>query len=414
MDLLCLKCGEEILGSILDKFDNVTFLRDSWDLANAQYNPKTLGRVARHYEVNSIDSVEELSDVYADLLSRGMLPPKCLSGAEYGIFAAGYLNTLIQNSGRPAQIAAASRDKRLMKNYFRNAQLPHANFAASVTLDDIPGLALKYPVVAKPACGTGSFNTVRITDASGLKNYLENLTFHPALYSHTITVEEVLKGDEYHIDAVWRDGKCIFTSISRYIIPRSEVMHDVTKNGSCVLPKSEYSKLYDTVVPLQAALFSQLGLTSGVTHTEFFFDGTDLRFSEFATRFAGAYAVEGLYYATGFDYVEEWLLVEAGNSTYSAAKEGSFSYGGWLNFSPLKDGIVTSVPTREQFLELPWVKDVKRMIEVGDNYQFDNPSVWGVFIAISANSFDNYCERVQELYRTFSIGIDETKAQRTV
>ena len=85
-----------------------------------------------------------------------------------------------------------------------------------------------FPIVAKPAAGTGSFNTAILQTADDLDAFVSTEQLHPALASHQWAIEQKLEGDEYHVDMIWQGGEIVFTSVGRssesiLVCSRSEV-----------------------------------------------------------------------------------------------------------------------------------------------------------------------------------------------
>ncbi|WP_339060731.1 ATP-grasp domain-containing protein [Tepidibacillus marianensis] len=406
MNIVCFKFNEDILANCLEKCDKVIFIQDQWDIENMNYSQSLMDRVFLRYDVNSIDSIEELAAVYSDIQSRNINIEKAISGAEYGIFAAGYFNALIKRNTLDLMVSISSRDKRMMKRHFNNVGVNYAKYVPSYDIYQLQsGIhhGLEYPIVVKPVCGTGTFNTEIVYSEKELIEYFEKLNMHPAVLSKLITLEEYINGEEYHVDIVWRDGLCKFISISKYLIPRIEVLKYPTKNGACVLSNRQYESLYKTVKEAHEKISENIGIKNGVTHTEFFIKNGIVYFSEIATRFAGAFAPEAIAHATGVDIIDEWIRAEIGEASLIPNEIKEYKNYGWLNFSPLTNGIIDKIPTEEELLKTPWIKQVNIRLKSGDNYFLNNPSIWSIFLIIEGESFEDFESKVEELYKLYRI-----------
>lgn len=408
MTLICIKCNSAILEQILKYCERVILIADVWDNQFMDYKPELINRLYLKYDVKTLDSVEELSAIFVDLKTRGVQVDHALSAIEHGIFASGFINTLLFQNVQHINFAIATRDKRAMKSKFKELGIPCANFmTVSGETEANPELKqnLRYPLIAKPVCGLGSYNAEKIADKQELISYFSRSKPHPAIVSKQITVEEYIEGEEYHIDAIRRDNKSIFSIISKYIVPVIQVYKDPTLNGSCVIRPDEDQELYKTVNEMQEKLSQALGIENGITHTEFFYHHGKVIFSEIASRYAGAYIPEAIHESTGINIIDEWIRLETGMPSNIPGNNVEARNCGWINLSPLREGIIEKIPPEDELLRTPWIKKVRTRIKLGDNFKFDNPSNYSIFLAIEANSYSDFLEKAKLAHELFPIQV---------
>lgn len=411
--IVCLKFPESLLSHLLDLESEVILIRDGYDVLNETLSESLQSRLTAIYEVDRIDSIEEMSGVFVDLeLKYPGAIRSVLSGAEYGMFGAAYLRSALGIDPREPDLAITVRDKRWMKKAFVDAGIPCARIISNYQPGD-PVPSDMFPVVAKPAAGTGSFNTAILLTPEDLADYVSTEQLHPALASHQWVVEQKLDGDEYHVDMIWQHGKIVFTSVGRYMVPRLTALDIPSRNGSIILSPEQYADLYRTFGELMAKFGAAKGLTSGVTHAEFFVDTDGQPFiSEVATRFAGAAVPQAIRSALGVDIIDAWMRVELGLEPDLTGHADGYRLAGWLAVSPTKDGLVCAVPTEADYLEVDGVADVVIKVSPGQTYRHDNPSNWCVLLTITASderSFMNCCD---DLYTKLPIQIQSCRAKQ--
>lgn len=408
MNIVAFKCNDTILNAYGEKVDNIYLILEEWDELNVKYHSHTLSKVTQVFKIKTIDSIEQLSSIYADLKSRNIKIDKAISGAEYGSFAAGFFNSLLCNDTHYLDLSLNSRDKRSMKDLFEYASLNYAKYYPSYSEEDFKnGLKhnLQYPIIVKPATGTGSFNTQMISNEKELENYFNNLSLHPAIFSNLLTLEEFIDGDEFHIDIIWKDGQVKFINISKYLVPRLAVMQNPTKNGSVTLNPDKHKQLYSSVLNECMKINEKLGLKNGVTHTEYFEKNGKRFYSEIATRFGGGGTSDSIETAWGVNIIEEWINVELDNNINI---DYNYLYdGAWLNFIPLKNGKVIELPNIKDIENIDWINTVQPFIKTNDYFSFDNPSTWGIIISLKGESFDDINDKVDYLYQNFHYVLNE-------
>jgi predicted ATP-grasp superfamily ATP-dependent carboligase len=140
----------------------------------------------------------------------------------------------------------------------------------------------------KPISGQGSLG-VEILD----KNFEEKDTkFEPCL------IEEYIHGDEYSIE-------CFVNQNTIYTLVVTKKKH--YSSNKCLDQENQYfgdisEKLQNSLQDVNNSVISALGITSGITHSEYIYDGSSWFLVEIASRGGGSGISNAIVpYLTGFD-----------------------------------------------------------------------------------------------------------------
>lgn len=395
---------------VLDQADEVYAVLDRSAGCRA-LPPETLRRFAGVYRVSSYDSLEELSAVAGDLLTRGTGIDRVVSFAEFTQYAAGYLAHLLGLEHFSPILALATRDKRVTKALAARAGLPVARWFSIPDITDAPDPsvieeAVGFPLVLKPAGGWGTLSTVKVHGRAELADVLAGYTTEAELVTRQALVEEFIDGEEFHVDAVWRDGTPWIFHISRYLSPRLHAWTRHTPHGSVLLAERDHPELHEQVRQLHLRLNKALGLERGATHLEVFREhGTGrLLVSEIASRVGGANisdivaARQGVH--GGVVALHELL---DGDLSALPFTEGSFASVGGLWLVPERSGRIAALPSRAELLAHPNVIDAAVYRQPGDTVEVTHPSAWCVMMVVGADSEAELLKAVDELMSTYRV-----------
>ncbi|AUG77884.1 hypothetical protein CFP65_3076 [Kitasatospora sp. MMS16-BH015] len=373
--------------------------------------PKTLERFAGVYRISSYDSLEELSAVAGDLLTRGTGIDRVVSFAEFTQYAAGYLAHLLGLEHFSPALALATRDKRVTKALAARAGLPVARWYSIPDVTDRPDPAaieeaVGFPLVLKPAGGWGTLSTVKVHDREELAEILAGYSTEAELVSRQAVAEEFIDGEEFHVDAVWREGAPWIFHISRYFSPRLRAWVGHTPHGSVMLAEQDHHELYDQVRKLHVQLNEAIGLERGATHLEVFREHESGRLvvSEIASRVGGANVSE-VVAARGGVHGGVVALHELldGDLTGLAFTEGAFASVGCLCLVPDRSGTITAIASREELLAHPNVVDAAVYRRAGDTVEVSHPSAWCALLVVGADSEAELLDVVEELAATYRV-----------
>ncbi|MFJ3976502.1 MULTISPECIES: acetyl-CoA carboxylase biotin carboxylase subunit family protein [unclassified Streptomyces] len=391
-----LVCRWEVgaIEALLSRGVDVVLLIDAWEAEHRHLDPGITGRLERLIRIDSFEAMDELALLVTGLQEEGLAFDRVLSVCERGQFAAAYLAALL-GLGRPTIVQSVQvRDKRAMKTAVRRLGVPTARFTTVPSGD--PGAAARhvereigFPAVVKPVAGAGVVSTARVGTARELEAWL---AVNAA--DGQFMAEQMIDGEEFHVDAVWVDGKAWEFAVSRYLRPRIELDDPGHLNGAIQLPAAREPELYAAVEELHSRVNEALEITDGITHTELFRspDGS-LWFSEIATRPGGGGTTQA-FRARGADLREVWAesLVSPDRRSQPLS-EPPHPYIGWVMLTPRTPGRITREPADAEISAFPYVLDVDRTARVGD-VVWTNSLAPGMTLVIGADSEEQFTERV--------------------
>ncbi|MFJ9762452.1 ATP-grasp domain-containing protein [Streptomyces erythrochromogenes] len=393
---------------VLDDFD-VKFMNPDWDL---------LAKAARVYRISDFDSNEEVAAVAADLVLRDIKVDHVISWTEFSQFGAGYLEVLLGLSTDPLK-HVSFRDKRMMKQRLHRTDVPVAPWMTLPDRSSEPDRqavreGLRFPVVVKPAAGSGTIGTITVHRPEDLAGSLEGLAPDPELRSVQLIAEERVVGRELHVDALWNGDEPLYFVVSAYYKPRLALVEDsaasvpVTEepiDGSYVLPADDAPELYRRALELHRSVNRAMGITTGATHLEMF-ERTDgeLVFSEIATRLGGAWIGQVLSEYLGYE-VHTALASGTVRGTIGQ-RQPSKPYLGALQLRPATSGRITKMPTEEDMCAFDGVLRAQKLRNVGDDVDLTHPSNWCGFIVLGADSADEYSELARRIVRDLRVEVE--------
>jgi hypothetical protein len=373
-----------------------------------------MSRYAGIYRISSMNSIAELSAVAAHLLFIDAGIDKVVTHTEQTQYAAGYIAHLLGLDHYSPHLSLYTRDKRAMKTRAAAAGLPVPHYLSLPNAGRTAEIGrieatVGYPLVLKPANGWGSIHTTLVHGRAELAAALAGVDLHTGLWSDHLVAEEFIAGDEFHADAVWRDGEPWVFFVSRYFTPRLELNTGTGLNGSVMLRPDDHPDLYRQVRELNTRYNAAIGLTRGVTHLEVFRErGTSrLVCSEIASRMAGANFPEVIGAACGVSERVLWAheLLDGNLADLPPLRQTVPGYVGWVNVPAPQTGTVRSLPVQAELLAHPNVLDAQIILAVGQEIPLAWSSTWGVLLVIGAKTEDQLIEVATELTASIKIGV---------
>ncbi|MEW5988570.1 MAG: ATP-grasp domain-containing protein [Chloroflexota bacterium] len=211
--------------------------------------------------------------------------------------------------GMSTEAARNFRDKERMKTILRAAGLPCARHRLVTSDAEAWAFAKEvgYPLVIKPPAGAGSQATFRVNQPPELAQALKTTAPAPA---QPVLFEEFIMGDEHSWDSISVNGRPLWHSYTHYYPTPLEVMRNPWIQWCILLPREKDEPEYDDVREAAERTLSVLGMTTGMTHLEWFRrrDGS-MAISEVAARPPGAQITTLLSRAHDVDFPQLWAKV---------------------------------------------------------------------------------------------------------
>jgi biotin carboxylase len=262
--------------------------------------------LAAHWRVDDAIDVEQIAGAVTQLAGR-MGPARRVIGAleQLQVPLARVRETLGIEGMRP-EAALNFRDKSRMKDVLGLAGIPCARHRLARSVEQALDFTrdVGFPVVAKPPAGAAARNTFRVDSETALR---EVLAVEPPSDSRPVLFEEFIVGEEHSFDAVSVDGQMVWHSLTHYSPGPLEVLENPWIQWTVLLPREIDDSRYDDIRSVGAGTLSALGMTTGLSHLEWFRrrDGS-VAVSEVAARPPGAQFTTLISYAHDVDFHRAW------------------------------------------------------------------------------------------------------------
>ena len=266
--------------------------------------PELVRRSLSDYvQVRSLWDAEKTAvDLREKFRGRGLDRIECLW--EPGIMLAAELRQHFGIPGLSVAQAHRFRDKEAMKKALDDAGIRTPRHVAAGSVAEVWDAVQNfgYPVILKPIAGAGSADTYRINSNDELRSVLPRLRHVP-----TVSVEELVDGEEYTFDTITIDGHIAYYNVAWYR-PRPLI----ARSNEWISP--QVIALRDVSQPELAEgirmgheVIAALGFDTGFTHMEWYrkADG-EVVFGEIGARPPGAHQVDQMKYACDFDVFRAW------------------------------------------------------------------------------------------------------------
>jgi biotin carboxylase len=272
-------------------------------------------------EIHSVprDAGDEAIRRHVDKIARRHRIDRIAALDDFDVEIAAMLREHLRVPGMGRTTAARFRDKLAMRMQARTLGLPVPEFTAVFNDQEVGDWATRVtpPWVLKPRSSAAALGIKKIDDRDALWRALNDAGDDRA----QCLLEQFVPGDVYHVDSVVWQGQVLFAVAFKYGRPPMEVSHQggifITRRLPDESPEGA------AVLALNRTLQEGLGLRRGVSHTEFIrgsggsgnSGGPDFVFLETSARVGGAFIVDTIEAATGFNLWREWAKIEVAGET---------------------------------------------------------------------------------------------------
>ena len=213
------------------------------------------------------------------------------------------------------------RDKLAMRTKARAEGFLVPEFSSVFNYDRLRTFMQKVPPpwLLKPRSEAGAMGIKRAESEGVVWQFLEQLGDEQSYF----LLEQFVPGEVYHVDSIMWEGKACFALAHKYMRPPINVAHDGGVFVTRTLPRD--GEEATMLCELNEMLLQKLGMTHGVSHTEFIRDGNGrFHFLETAARVGGANIEQLVKAASGVNLWEEWAKLEVAqirNEPYDLPKD---------------------------------------------------------------------------------------------
>ncbi len=268
--------------------------------------PRVARRLVGHWKVDDITNTQQLEWAVGSLAARLGRVDRLFGAYEQAQLPLAVVRERMGIAGLPSAAAMNFRDKARMKDVLRAANIPVARHRLVGTAADAMDFVREvgFPVVVKPPAGAGAIATHRVTNAAGLDAVLAS---HPPAAERPLLAEEFLRGTEHSLETISIDGRAVWHSLTHYYPTPLTVIENPWIQWGVLLPREVDDPHYDDIRTVGDQALDALGMTTGVTHCEWFrrSDGT-VAISEIAARPPGAQITTMIARAHDIDFVGAW------------------------------------------------------------------------------------------------------------
>ncbi|WP_149183702.1 ATP-dependent carboxylate-amine ligase [Streptomyces sp. TRM49041] len=329
-------------------------------------------------------------------------PAAVVARSEGDVLRAARLRELLGVPGQDWRSAIAFRDKVLMKSLLRERGVLVPEFAPVRIPMDLFGFVREhgYPVVVKPAFGSGSTGTHVLRGPGDLA-----ALFEAGLPEHA-EVERFVEGTMYVVDGLVHGGAVPAVFVSRYLNDCLSFRAG-SHLGSVQLTRDD--PLVPRLIAYARRVLDRLPTPDCTTfHLEVFHTpGDELVLCEVASRTGGALTTAAIRSATGFDLDKEWFLAQVSPVPHPVREVSGAAPGrtqptaGWVVFYP-EAGTLAALPQSPP----PFVAEQRQRGRIGTTYGGGEKS--GVYLAgyvVTGADAAEVEHRVGELAEWYAAGV---------
>lgn len=227
---------------------------------------------------------------------------------EFDLEVAALLREHMRLSGMGESLTRHFRDKLAMRVRAHQSGVPIPEFTGVFHYDDLRAFmrSVPGPWLLKPRTNASAIGIKTIATAEDLWPILDQLG---DLQSHYL-LERFIPGEIFHVEGVTWNSEILFSSPFQYGQPPMQTMHQGGVFSTRALSRDSSDARHLTAIHKQ--VIESLGLTAGVTHTEFIKSRAAgaFYFLETAARVGGAYIADVVEFASGINPWVEWARIE--------------------------------------------------------------------------------------------------------
>lgn len=297
-------------------------------------------------------------------------------GSDFGLKTAAYLGEALGIDGITRLQAAQLLDKRLANKALADAGVRTPNVIQETRDVRVEINRVEYPVVVKPATGSGSIGVTVVNSESELRGALRL-----ALESGAALIEEYVEGPHIDASGFLRHGNFFRGGLLRRFFTTGHVRVPTWGHQPALLSNSQESEIYGLLEEAARVL----GLEETPVKADIVWTNGGPCVLEVSARFHGDVSSSFVCpIAYGVSPVEQWFAALAGREFDTSAFEPSRAQlTGWAAILAPRTGILSSITGLDRARQTPGVTDLVIRKHVGDPIASidDNRAVVGFLFA---------------------------------
>jgi hypothetical protein len=241
-------------------------------------------------------------------MARGIRFDRVVALDEFDLEVAALVREHMRLPGMGESATRFFRDKLAMRVRAQQHGVPVPEFTSVFNYDDLRSFlgSVPGPWLLKPRTNASAIGIRKFEAPDQIWPILDALG---DLQSHYV-LERFVPGEIFHVEGITWEGKVLFGAPYKYGKPPMQTMHQGGVFSTRALPKDSSDARQLHAIHLQ--LIEALGLSYGVTHSEFIKSEADgsFYFLETAARVGGAYIADVVEFAAGINPWVEWARLE--------------------------------------------------------------------------------------------------------
>jgi biotin carboxylase len=229
-----------------------------------------------------------------------------------------FLASALQLAGMSEQAVRHSRDKITMKQRLKHLgpMIPAFHEVSSLVDARVAAARIGYPVIVKPASGSGSKGIFKVENESALEQALVLLAdiatdkFDSvfAAFGGKIILEEFVEGPEFSVDGYVAEGNITVIGITDY-----QSHTDTFVENRHIFPSRYSNAIQEEITDCAKTIVRELAIDNTVFHLEGKYTRSGFRFIECAARPAGGYiSTHLLQHASRHQHLQNYIRICTG------------------------------------------------------------------------------------------------------
>ncbi|WP_340175247.1 ATP-grasp domain-containing protein [Staphylococcus gallinarum] len=366
-----------------DKQEPINIIKNKIDDLNVsvvtktQYQHLYKGLTEKIYLVNSLEDFLEIRNIVNSIQKKESID-YVITPTEKGVLTGGFIRSFFGIDGPKFEEALATTNKLYMKSKVNEFNIKTAPFESLSDLTQLEYTAqeIGYPIIIKPAVGSGTKNTFKIESREDLLTK-QNTNIFDELYDINVPliVEKFIEMEEYHCDAIINDNQVQFLSISKYLTPPLKSINGYT--GSFIIPTD--SQIYNRLKQEVYKIVDNLSISKGPIHVELYHTNYDeILFGEIALRPGGGGISKTISMKYDISIWEKSFEAEVIQNISSSLKVNKYICG-WVGL-PCKNGKLLDFISKEGIYKVDnRIKHIEQHYKVNDTINENTSSTFYLY-----------------------------------
>lgn len=232
----------------------------------------------------------------------------CSIASDLAAITVNYVAANMGLTGNSLDSTYCSTNKHAMRKCFFEHGDPSPRSMTIMSLSDLKGETLQYPLIVKPSDRSGSRGVTKLDDSAGLENAIEKARSQS--FEKKVLIEEFAEGREYSVECISWDGEHHLLAVTKKYTTGAPHFIETAHLEPALLSQDILSRVRD----ITFHALDSLQIKNGASHTELkIADDGSIKLIEVGGRMGGDCIGSDLVkLSTGIDFVQEIIKVSLG------------------------------------------------------------------------------------------------------